>query len=73
MLISRLGGDTSLRGTVQESELEQVWLDDIHDRILLLADGGGNRVQADRSATIFFDDGLEHSAIEIIQTKRINL
>src|SRR6266511_541027 len=73
VFIRRLSCNASLGSTVEETELEEIGLNDIHDRILLLADGGSNRVQTDRSAPIFINNCLEHSAVKIIQTKWIDL
>ena len=73
MLIGGLCCDPSLGGAVEESELEEIGLDHVHDRILLLADRGGDGIQIDRSAAIFFDNRLEHAAVDIVQTKRIDL
>src|SRR5512138_3020444 len=73
MLICGLGRDASLSRSVQEAELEEIGLDYVHDRILLLTDRGGDGIQADRSATVFVDDRLEHAAVEVVQTERVNL
>ena len=73
MLVCGFGRDASLRRAVQKAELQEVWLDHVHDRVLLFADGGSNRVQANWSAAIFFDDRPEHAAIHIIEPKRVNL
>src|SRR5687768_9807712 len=73
MLIRGFGRNASLGGAVQESKLEKIGLDHIHDGILLLTDGGSNCVQSYWSATIFLDNGLEHSPVNIIQAKRIHL
>src|SRR3990172_6121500 len=41
-------GHAALTRAFDETELEQVGLDHVHDRVGLLADGGGDRLQADR-------------------------
>ena len=68
VLICRFGRDTPLGSAVEETKLKEIRLDHIHDRILLLADRGSNRVQANRSTAILLDDGVEYPSIDIIQT-----
>src|SRR5688500_821974 len=70
MLVCRLGRDASLSGAVEEAKLEEIWLDDVHDRVLLLTDRSSDGVQADRTAAVFLDDGFEHATVDIVQTKR---
>ncbi len=54
------------------TQLEQVGFDHVHDRIRLFADRGGDGIQADRPAVVFFDDGQQHAAVDIIQPALID-
>src|SRR5689334_13124448 len=73
MFVGRFGRNAPLRCTVEESKLEKIRLDDVHNRILLLANGGGDGIQAYRSTAILLDNGLEHAPVDIVETKWIDL
>src|SRR5687768_14629098 len=56
---ARLPGD--------EADLEQVRLDDLRQRLRLVVDGGGHRLDADRPAPVHVDDRLEEAAVELVE------
>ena len=60
------------RRTFEETKLQQVWFDHIHDRIRLFADRGTDGIQSHGPAAEFDDDGAEDLAIEIVKTGSLN-
>src|SRR5262249_45642166 len=60
-------GDAALRRTRQETLLDEVRLVDLLDGVALLADGGRQRVQPDRTARELVDDGEQQRAVHAIE------
>lgn len=73
MLISQAGGGPTLRGAVDEPELQQIRFDDIHDGVWLFADRCGNRLQPDRPPVELMDDCLQNPSIGVVQAELIHL
>ena len=72
MLIGQPCDAPPARCAADKSQLHEVGLINILNGYGFLSDGGGERVYSDRSSAVKFDDGLQHAAIDIIQTQIIN-
>jgi len=59
----RLGGRAPARGAHHEALLDQVGLDDVLDGTALLADRGGQALDADGSAVEALDDRREQAPV----------
>jgi hypothetical protein len=66
-------GHTAPRGSFQKTELQEVRLHNIHDRIRFFTDGCANGIQSYRTAAKLFYNRLQHAAIKIVQPQLINL
>src|ERR1043166_9552684 len=73
MLISKLGGHPPAGSTIQKSNLNQVWLDDLFNRIFLFMNGGRQSAYPNRAAFKLLDDCQEQLSIHLIEAVRIDL
>ena len=62
-------GDAAARGALQEALLDQERLEHVLDRVALLADRGGEVVDADRPAGEFLDDGRQQLAVHHVEPR----
>ena len=58
--------------TLQEAQLQQVGLIDIHNGIGLLTDRSGDSVQPHRAAVEFLDDSQKHLMVQLIQPQVVH-
>src|ERR671935_1525661 len=68
-----VGDHAAARGALDEAELEEVRLVDVLDRLLLLAEGDGERREADRPAAELDRDRLQQVAVGPLQADRVDL
>ena len=73
MRAAELGDDASARRALQESELEQVRLVDVLDRLRLLAERDRERREADRAAAELLDDARRSVAVEPLEPRLVDL
>src|SRR5712692_9302382 len=59
-------------GALDEADLQQVRLHHLGQRLAVVVDRGGNRLEADRSAGVVLDDGGEKAPIEPVEPARID-
>src|SRR5262245_14134982 len=71
--VGAFGRHAAPRGPLQESELQQVGLDDVLDRIGLLPDGRGERGQAHGPPAELVDHGRQDREIELVQALLVHL
>src|SRR5262245_66615293 len=64
--VGERGRRPSLGGARQESFLDQERLVHVLDRVPLLADGGGERLDADRTAGELVDDRQQEGAVHLV-------
>src|SRR5512134_562121 len=55
-----------------EADLQQIWLDDLGQRLGVVVDGGRDRLDADRTPTVDLEDGTEEAAVEPVQAARVD-
>lgn len=67
MLIGEAGGYAAARGAVEEADLDEEGFVDLFEGVLLFGEGGGEGVEADGAAIVFFDDGAEQAAVEFVE------
>ena len=70
---AKLRHDSPAGSALQESELEQIRLVDVLDRVRLLAKGDGQRGQAHRAAVEALDDRLQKLAIGALESVAVDL
>ncbi len=73
MLVGQAGGHPAPGRPLQEAQLKQVGLIDIHDGIRLLGDGGGDGLQPHRSPLKLFNNGQEHLPVNLVQAGMVHL
>src|SRR5215510_13664798 len=56
VMICEWGSEATSGSPVEKTDLNQVWFDDLFDRIFLLMNGRGNRAQTNRTTTELLDD-----------------
>lgn len=66
-------GDASARGAGEKSELEQVGLVDVHDRVGLFGDGGGESVEPDGPPVKAVDQRPQQAAVALVEAERVDL
>ena len=59
MAVCLMSGNPPTGGPIDEPLLEQVWLNDVFDRVFFFTDGCRQGVEADRSATEFVYNGFQ--------------
>jgi len=67
VLVGEAGGYAAAGGAVEEANLDEKWFVDFFEGVLLFGECGCEGVKADRAAVIFFDDGAEEAAIELVE------
>jgi len=67
MLVREAGRDAAAWGAVEKTNLDEEGFVDLFESILLFGEGGGESVEADRTAIIFLDDGAEQAAIKLVE------
>ena len=65
--------DAPARRAIEEADLDQERLVDVLDRVLLLADRRGDRVQADRAAAELVDDRAQQLAVDLVEPVLVHL
>ena len=73
MPVGVCGGDASARGAVDESVHEEVRLVNVLDGAAVLAKGGGQGFDADRSAGKLIDDGHEVVSVVLVEAELIDV
>ena len=73
MLIGEAGGDAAAGGSVEEANLNEEGFVDLLQRVLLLGQGGGECVEADRPAVVLLDDGAQQAAVEFVEAVSVDL
>src|SRR5438132_4389371 len=70
---AEVGDDAAARRALDEAELEEIRLVDVLDRLLLLAEGDGERGETDGPAAELDRDRLEQLAIGPLEADRVDL
>jgi hypothetical protein len=65
--------DASPRRAGQEALVDQERLDDVFERALVLADGGGERLEPDRAAVELLEQGAQQGEIEAVEAGGVDL
>ncbi len=73
MLVGEGGGHPATGGALQEGQLEEVGLVDIHDGVGLFTDGGGNGLQPHRATVKLGNNGIEQLVVHFVQADVVNL
>src|SRR5688572_17557698 len=73
MLVSPPRGDPRARRALQEPLLDEEGLVEVLDRAALLADRGGDRLDAGRTATILLDDRAQDLAVDLVEAVLVHL
>ena len=73
VLAAELRHDPAARRALDEPELEEVRLVDVLDRVRLLAEGHGQRGQADRAAVEAVDDRVQERAVGALEPVAVDL
>ena len=73
VLVGQAGYAAAAGGAGQHAHLHQVRLADILQRDALLAQGGGQRFQADRAAVVHFDNSAQQAAVQLVQAQLVNV
>src|SRR5436190_1083826 len=68
ILVRVASRDAAPRRPIQKTDLDQKRFVDVFDRVLLFADRGGDRVEADRTAPELVDDRAEQLAIALVES-----
>ncbi len=72
MVAGALGDHAPASGPSKEPELEQVGLDDIFESARVFIEGRGNGFESNRTAVVDVADGLEITAIELVESESID-
>src|SRR5437868_4817798 len=73
MAIGTVGRHAAAWRPLEVALLQQVWLVYVLDRLGVLAHGGGERLESDRSAAELVGDRAEETSIAVVETRVINL
>ena len=73
MLVAALGQDPAARGPLDQALLEQVGLEDVLDRVGLLADGDREGREPDRPAGELLGDRREQLAVVAVEAGAVDL
>src|ERR1051326_8513853 len=71
MFVSERRRETAARRPIEKSDLDQVRLDDLFDRILLLVNRSRDRAEPNRAAVELLDDRQQQFSIHLIETIQI--
>src|SRR5579862_56092 len=73
-MAERMSGDqAAARRALQEAALDQIRFDDVLNGVTGLRQGGGKRLDADRSAAVVQRDRRQIAAVHGIETGGVNL
>src|SRR4029077_16611448 len=72
-VISALGEDASGRGPLEQALLQEIWLEHVLDRVLLLADRDRQGREADRAAAELGRDRVQQGAVTAVESLRVDL
>src|ERR1700682_149632 len=72
VFICKSGGDAAALGAIEQAKLHQVGLVDFLDGVLFFAERSRNRVESDRSAGIFLQDGEHEVAVHFVEAMLID-
>src|SRR2546428_9720306 len=67
------GRHATLRGADEESFLDEKGLEDVLDRVALLADGGRQRVEPDRPTGELVDDGEKQCTVHLVEARLVDV
>src|SRR5580765_7059182 len=67
MLVCELRSNTAAGGSLEKSNLKEIWLVNILDGVHFFAEHRGNRIHADRSAAESFDNCAQQLPIDVIK------
>ena len=73
VFVGEAGGDAAAGGAVEEADLDEEGFVDLFEGVLLFGQRGGEGVEADRAAVIFFDDGAQQAAVEFVEAVGVDL
>jgi hypothetical protein len=73
VIVSQLGRNTAPGRPLKETDLQQVRLVHIFDRIDLFAEHRGYRIHPNRAAAEPFDDGSQQFPIDVIEAVLIDI
>jgi hypothetical protein len=73
VFVGEAGGDAAAGGAVEEADLDEEGFVDLFEGVLLFGERGGQRVEADRAAVVFLDDGAEQAAVELVEAVGVDL
>ena len=73
MVVCALGQDAAARGPFEQALLEKIWLEDVLDRVLLLADRDRQGREADRATGEFRRHNVEQGAVGTVETRLVDL
>src|SRR5262249_60239464 len=55
-----------------EADLQQVWLDDLGERLRVVVDRRRHGLDAHGAAAVHVDDGLQEPAVELVEPTRVH-
>ena len=67
------GDGAAARRSLDEAELQEIRLVHVLDRVRLLAQGGGERVEPDGTAVVLLDDRPQELAVEPLEPRLVDL
>ena len=73
MRVSKMRCYTPTRGALQETNLEQVGLVNVFDRINFFTEYRSNRIDADRTAAESLNDGAQQFSVDFIEAVLVNV
>src|SRR5215213_605036 len=73
MGVGALGCDSATGSSLEKTELDEIRLVDIHDRIGFFTDCRCQRLDTDRSATEFFDNRTKNSAVNVVESEVVDI
>ncbi len=72
MSIGAPGGDPTSGRSIDETELEEKRLVDVHDRVRFFTDRGGDRVKTNWPSVELFDNRAQHLTVDVVEAKLVN-
>ena len=73
MVVGALGEDAAARSPLEQALLEEIGLEHVLDRVLLLADRDRQGREADRAAGELRRDDVEQGAVGAVEARRVDL
>ncbi len=73
MFVCGRRGDAAARCALQEAALQEERFVHIHDRVGLVAEGGSDGFEADRTAIKLRDDAEQHGAVRFVQPECVDV